>query len=198
MHLTDINTNKAVTEARKAERQYFEQHPLYRQIANRCGVEFLAKSLSKTLLHHIRDAMPELKMRVNSMLSQTTRDLESLGDPRLSQTKSALLLHVITKFNNQFCDTIEGRLAEYITDELYGGARINYIFEDVFGSYIKTMDPLGNLSTQEIQLTMSNATVRYIAPPHADFVSHNVALLYRDPNRHCLCLKRLSSSSPRD
>lgn len=113
--------------------------------------------------------MPELKARVNGMLSQTNRDLEALGDPRLSQTKSALLLHVITKFNNQYCDTIEGRLAEYITDELYGGARINYIFEDVFGAFIKKMDPLGNLTTHEIQLTMSNATVRLL--PSVPFFS---------------------------
>lgn len=149
-----------MAEARRAEKLFFEQHPLYRSIANRCGIDHLAKSLSKTLLHHIRDAMPDLRSRVGSMLTQTQKDLDSLGDPRLTQTKPALLLHVITKFHNQYVDTIEGRLTEYITDELYGGARINYIFEDVFGAYIKKMDPLGNLSTQEIQLTMSNATVR--------------------------------------
>lgn len=125
------------------------------------------------------------------MLSQATRELESLGDPRLSQTKPALLLHVITKFNNQFCDTIEGRLSEYITDELYGGARINYIFEDVFGAFIKNMDPLGNLSIQEIQLTMSNATVREIAGGGNPFAYFSVL---RAPNLLCSYLRRRSSS----
>lgn len=48
--------------AQAAETNYFENHPLYRSIANRMGTGFLSRQLNKVLVHHIRDAIPELKM----------------------------------------------------------------------------------------------------------------------------------------
>ncbi len=58
----DINKNKDIKSAQAAEAAYFENHPLYRSISNRMGTQFLSKQLNKVLVHHIRDAIPELKM----------------------------------------------------------------------------------------------------------------------------------------
>ncbi len=53
-------------QAQAAETQFFESHQLYRSISNRMGTSFLSRQLNKVLVHHIRDAIPELKMRVRS------------------------------------------------------------------------------------------------------------------------------------
>lgn len=40
------------------------------------------------------------------------------------------------------------------------GARINYIFNDLFGAYVDGIDALGGLTDEEVQVIMANATVR--------------------------------------
>ena len=42
----DISTNKPMTEALKAEGEFFKNHPAYRNISSRCGTPFLAKTLN--------------------------------------------------------------------------------------------------------------------------------------------------------
>ena len=59
----DINKNKDIKEAQEGEKDFFANHPLYRSIANRLGTAFLSKQLNKILVNHIRDAIPELKVR---------------------------------------------------------------------------------------------------------------------------------------
>lgn len=46
-------------------------------------------------------------------------------------SQGALLLQIITKFSNQFGAAIDGSLTTLSTTELYGGARINFIFNEV-------------------------------------------------------------------
>jgi hypothetical protein len=48
------------------------------------------------------------------------------------ESQGALLLHIITKFTAAYRDTIDGKLSDVVhPSELYGGARINYIFQEV-------------------------------------------------------------------
>jgi len=64
----------------------------------------------------------------------------------------------LNKFTNTFINTIDGTLVDRnATLELYGGARINYIFNDIFGSYIDSIDAQTGLSPEEIQLIISNS-----------------------------------------
>ncbi len=64
-------------------------------------------------------------------------ELESLGRPTTVQDKTqqgGLLLSVLSKFATNFCNALEGRSGEaggIEMNELYGGARISYIFNEV-------------------------------------------------------------------
>ena len=49
-------------------------------IANRNGTKFLTKTLNKLLLSHIRHCLPDLKSRVNMMVSQYQTLLSSYGE----------------------------------------------------------------------------------------------------------------------
>jgi dynamin 1-like protein len=42
----DILTNKSMKDALKAEAEFFNHHPAYRRISNRCGTTFLSKQLN--------------------------------------------------------------------------------------------------------------------------------------------------------
>jgi len=108
---------------------------------------------------HIRDALPELRLKVNSTLTSSRNEMIALGDEKETPNKGALLLSIINTFVHNYCNTIDGRLSSVsATEELYGGARINYIFNDVFGNYIDGIDGKGGFTEEAIQITMMNAT----------------------------------------
>lgn len=76
----DIHANKSLADALVAEREFFSTHPVYRNIAHRCGTAYLAKSLNQTLMSHIRERLPDIKARLNTLMGQTEQELASYGD----------------------------------------------------------------------------------------------------------------------
>ncbi|XP_037615950.1 dynamin-1-like protein isoform X2 [Sebastes umbrosus] len=150
----DINNKKSVTDAIRDEHAFLQKK--YPSLATRNGTKYLARTLNRLLMHHIRDCLPELKTRINVLASQYQSLLGSYGEP--VEDQSATLLQLITKFATEYCNTIEGT-AKYIeTAELCGGARICYIFHETFGRTLESVDPLGGLSTIDILTAIRNAT----------------------------------------
>jgi len=156
----DIITKKPIREALKHEVEFFSTHPLYRNMASRCGITYLSKTLNRILIQHIRDCLPELKLKVNKMLADAQMEIMTYGDP-LYDTKNsqgALLLQIITKFCADFRDAIDGKLTELSVNELYGGARINFIFNEIFGKCLDFLNPTEGLGTNDIRTAIKNAT----------------------------------------
>ena len=82
-------------------------------------------------MHHIRDCLPDLKMRVNIMSSQFQAVLNSYGEPvsDKSQTllqvddgrmieKTKIFIQITTRFASAYCSTIEGTAKNIETSEL--------------------------------------------------------------------------------
>ncbi|XP_006874825.1 PREDICTED: dynamin-1-like protein isoform X7 [Chrysochloris asiatica] len=150
----DINNKKSVIDSIRDEYAFLQKK--YPSLANRNGTKYLARTLNRLLMHHIRDCLPELKTRINVLAAQYQSLLNSYGEP--VDDKSATLLQLITKFATEYCNTIEGT-AKYIeTSELCGGARICYIFHETFGRTLESVDPLGGLNTIDILTAIRNAT----------------------------------------
>ncbi|XP_044846078.1 dynamin-1-like protein isoform X3 [Mauremys mutica] len=150
----DINNKKNVADSIRDEYAFLQKK--YPSLANRNGTKYLARTLNRLLMHHIRDCLPELKTRINVLAAQYQSLLNSYGEP--VEDKSATLLQLITKFATEYCNTIEGT-AKYIeTSELCGGARICYIFHETFGRTLESVDPLGGLNTIDILTAIRNAT----------------------------------------
>ncbi|CAB4413220.1 unnamed protein product [Rhizophagus irregularis] len=156
----DIVGNKPMVEALKAEAEFFKHHPAYKNIASRCGTPFLAKTLNNILMNHIRERLPDMKTRINSLITQTSQELLSYGDPTLEgkSNRGALVLKLLTKFANDFVSSIDGTASDISTKELCGGARIYYIFNNVFGAALDSIAPCGNLTTQDIRTAIRNST----------------------------------------
>ncbi|XP_005106583.1 dynamin-1-like protein isoform X1 [Aplysia californica] len=150
----DINSKKDLQEALKDEASFLQKK--YPSIASRNGTPYLAKTLNRLLMHHIRDCLPELKTRVNVLIAQFQSLLNSFGEP--ISDKSQLLLQIITRFASAYCNTIEGTARNIETSELCGGARICYIFHETFGRTLESVDPLGGLNTRDILTAIRNAT----------------------------------------
>lgn len=66
------------------EQQLKDEHAFlqkkYPAIAARNGTKFLARTLNRLLIHHIKDCLPDLKTRINIMTSQYQTLLASFGE----------------------------------------------------------------------------------------------------------------------
>ncbi|KAM9463569.1 dynamin-1-like protein isoform 2-T2 [Salvelinus alpinus] len=150
----DINTQKSIEDTARDEQAFLQRH--YPSLASRCGSRYLARTLSRLLMHHIRDCLPELKRRVTVLSAQYQSRLSSYGQP--VEDHSATLLQIVTKFASDYCNTIEGTATHIQTSELCGGARICYIFHETFGRTLQSIDPLGGLTELDILTAIRNAT----------------------------------------
>ncbi|KAI0109616.1 Dynamin central region-domain-containing protein [Nemania sp. FL0031] len=156
----DIQGNRPMDDALKAEAEFFRHHPAYRNIAARCGTQFLAKTLNQTLMTHIRERLPDIKARLNTLMGQTQQELASYGDMHFSgkEHRGSMILQLMTRFATSFISSIDGTSTEISTKELSGGARIYYIFNSVFGSSLESIDPTCNLSALDIRTAIRNST----------------------------------------
>lgn len=175
----DIQNNKCIDDALKDETAFLQRK--YPTLASRNGTAYLAKTLNRLLMHHIRDCLPELKVshrktvlvanfwdslknmcilfiqtRVNVMISQFQTMLQSYGED--VRDKSQTLLQIITKFASAYNCTINGTSRNIETTELCGGARICYIFHETFGATLQSIDPISGLSKLDILTAIRNAT----------------------------------------
>ncbi|KAL4961914.1 dynamin-related GTPase DNM1 [Aspergillus stella-maris] len=156
----DIQSGKSLSNALQAELDFFRHHPAYRNMANRCGTQFLAKTLNSTLMSHIRERLPDIKARLNTLMGQTQQELASYGNKQFSgkEHRGSLILQLMTRFASSFISSIDGTSSEISTKELCGGARIYYIFNSVFGNSLDTIDPTQNLSVSDIRTAIRNST----------------------------------------
>ena len=156
----DIQGNKSLADALQAEAEFFKHHPAYRNMANRCGTQYLAKTLNTTLMAHIRDRLPDIKARLNTLMGQTQQELASYGNMQFDgkEHRGSLILQLMTRFASSFISSIDGTSSEISTQELCGGARIYYIFNSVFGSSLDLINPTVNLSVLDIRTAIRNST----------------------------------------
>lgn len=149
----DIINRKTIEKAIDDEASYLQRR--YPTIADRNGQPYLSKRLSQLLMRHIRECLPDLKIKINSLVSQYQAQLNSYGDPVTDKAKT--IIDVITKFALSYCDTIKGGRQQIKTTELCGGARIQYIFHDSFGRALAAIHPLESLDNKAILTAARNA-----------------------------------------
>jgi dynamin 1-like protein len=177
----DVMSDLSIRDGLKKEDHFFRKHPIYsrdRSILSKCGTSRLAKSLNSMLMHHIRDCLPDLKTRIGHMLGDAEKELDALGSATHNasrSTRGAALLSLLSKFANNYAKVLEGRVGQDLDTnnrynngkasggrstgsiELMGGARISYIFTQVFASSLNSVGAFDGLSDEEIRTVISNA-----------------------------------------
>ncbi|KAJ3208926.1 vacuolar protein sorting-associated protein 1 [Entophlyctis luteolus] len=156
----DIDNNKKISLALEAEKTFFENHPSYRSKAQYCGTPFLARKLNLILMHHIKNTLPEIKAKINSGLAKYQQELLSLGDPMGTEeeNQSNIILQVITEFTKEYQSVLDGTSNDISSDELSGGARISFVFHEIFVTAIRTMDPFDQIKDVEIRTILYNSS----------------------------------------
>ena len=110
-------------------------------------------------MHHIRATLPDIKQRITTQLQKYNAELTSLGGPMGDQSSSGVVLQVITDFCAEFRSTIDGGSNDLSLNELSGGARISFVFHELFNQGIKTIDPFDQVKDGDIRTILYNSSV---------------------------------------
>lgn len=156
----DLDAHSSIARARTAEKEFFKSHPIYAPYAAKMGASYLARLLSRMLMEHIRNVLPQIRTQLTTHLTDMREQLAALGPVLPAGSDSAAsLLHLLTRYAGAYANALDGRPAASVaTSELAGGARISYIFYERFGRDLSAMDPFEGLGTDEIRTALRNAT----------------------------------------
>eukprot|EP00658_Telonema_sp_P-2_P037756 TRINITY_DN2713_c0_g2_i2.p1 TRINITY_DN2713_c0_g2~~TRINITY_DN2713_c0_g2_i2.p1 ORF type:complete len:539 (+),score=171.82 TRINITY_DN2713_c0_g2_i2:30-1619(+) len=153
----DIDQGKTIEQHLKSETEFVSGHPVYSQLQN-VGAPQLGRFLNRELLRHIAAVLPDLKHRVVSQRDRHIAELDKMGDWKSHsvENRGRVLLQVLNKFCNAFNAMVEGK--EHGGDLITGGARIGWIFTEVFKPAVEGLSPLQDLSDDELRMAMKNST----------------------------------------
>ncbi|KAL2018353.1 hypothetical protein VTK56DRAFT_956 [Thermocarpiscus australiensis] len=153
----DIDNKKPITAALEAEKNFFENHKAYRNKSSYCGTPYLARKLNLILMMHIKQTLPDIKARISSSLQKYTQELESLG-PSMLGNSANIVLNIITEFTNEWRSVLDGNNTELSSTELSGGARISFVFHELYSNGIKAVDPFDQVKDVDIRTILYNSS----------------------------------------
>lgn len=109
-------------------------------------------------MQHIRATLPDIKARITQQLAKFNAELRSLGGA-LGDNSANIVLTVITDFCADFRTVIDGNTNDLSLNELSGGARISFVFHELFNNGIKTIDPFDLVKDGDIRTILYNSSV---------------------------------------
>lgn len=153
----DIDNKKAIAAALENEKNFFENHKAYRNKSSYCGTPYLARKLNLILMMHIKQTLPDIKARISASLQKYSSELTTLGDSMLGNSAN-IVLNIITEFSNEWRTVLDGNNTELSSVELSGGARISFVFHELYSNGVKAVDPFDQVKDIDIRTILYNSS----------------------------------------
>ncbi|OBT57564.1 hypothetical protein VE04_02916 [Pseudogymnoascus sp. 24MN13] len=153
----DIDNKKAITAALENEKNFFDNHKAYRNKSSYCGTPYLARKLNLILMMHIKQTLPDIKARISASLQKYSTELQGLGDSMLGNSAN-IVLNIITEFTNEWRTVVVGNNTELSSVELSGGARISFVFHELYANGVKAVDPFDQVKDVDIRTILYNSS----------------------------------------
>ena len=106
---------------------------------------------------HIKNTLPDIKARIQSSLQKYTAELNQLGDSMLGNSAN-IVLQIITEFCNEYRTVLDGNNQELSSVELSGGARISFVFHELYSNGVKAVDPFDQVKDIDIRTILYNSS----------------------------------------
>jgi dynamin 1-like protein len=106
---------------------------------------------------HIKQTLPDIKARIASSLQKYSAELAQLGDSMLG-TPANIVLNLITEFSNEYRTVLEGNNQELSSTELSGGARISFVYHELYANGVKAVDPFDQVKDIDIRTILYNSS----------------------------------------
>ncbi|RKF71730.1 Vacuolar protein sorting-associated protein 1 [Golovinomyces cichoracearum] len=187
----DIDNRKAITAALENEKNFFESHKAYRNKSSYCGTPYLARKLNLILMMHIKQTLPDIKARISASLQKYTVELSSLGDSMLGNSAN-VVLNIITEFCNEWRTVLDGNNTELSSVELSGGARISFVFHELYANGIKAVDPFDQVKDIDIRTILYNSSgsspALFVGTTAFELIVKQQIKRLEDPSLKCVSL----------
>lgn len=187
----DIDNKKAINVALDAEKAFFENHKAYRNKSSYCGTPYLARKLNLILMMHIKQTLPDIKARISSSLQKYTSELESLG-PSMLGNSANIVLNIITEFTNEWRTVLDGNNTELSSTELSGGARISFVFHELYANGVKAVDPFDVVKDVDIRTILYNSSgsspALFVGTTAFELIVKQQIKRLEDPSLKCVSL----------
>eukprot|EP00792_Barthelona_sp_PAP020_P005374 TRINITY_DN2623_c0_g1_i1.p1 TRINITY_DN2623_c0_g1~~TRINITY_DN2623_c0_g1_i1.p1 ORF type:complete len:671 (-),score=136.59 TRINITY_DN2623_c0_g1_i1:90-2024(-) len=154
---SQIDENVMISTSLKNEEDFFQNHPIYGLVAHKMGSKFLAKTLSFFLMHHIHRTLPSTFETVKKLHSEICEQISQYPSPIDESNIGAMILHMLTEYTSEYNSYIDGTIANASTKELYGGARISYVFHVILEKQLQDLNPEKRISKDDIRTAIRNA-----------------------------------------
>lgn len=110
-------------------------------------------------MHHIRATLPDIKSRISQQLAKYTAELQTLGGPMGGDSSGNMVLQVITEFCADYRAALDGNISDLTLNELSGGARISFVFHELFNQGVKSIDPFDQVKDGDIRTILYSSSV---------------------------------------
>ncbi|CRG96504.1 dynamin-like protein, putative [Plasmodium gallinaceum] len=140
----DIKKGKSITESLKDELEFFQNHPVYKKLPpSLYGTNSLTDKLTKVLLRHIKNFLPDIKVEINDKMRLINDKLYELGNnvPIDATKKTQILWSMISDYCEIFKNTLKGkydkRLQVFIeNNDIICGLKVRSIFNEFLDEYV--------------------------------------------------------------
>ena len=187
----DIDNKRAITAALENEKNFFENHKAYRNKSSYCGTPYLARKLNLILMMHIKQTLPDIKARISASLQKYTTELQGLGDSLLGNSGN-IVLNIITEFSNEWRTVLEGNNTELSSVELSGGARISFVFHELYANGVKAVDPFDQVKDIDIRTILYNSSgsspALFVGTTAFELIVKQQIKRLEDPSLKCVSL----------
>lgn len=140
---------------------------------------------------HIKQTLPDIKARIESSLQKYQAELGTLGDSLLGNN-SNMVLGLITEFTNEYRSVLEGHNQELSSIELSGGARISFVYHELYANGIKAVDPFDHVKDGDIRTILMNSSgsspALFVGTTAFEVVVKKQIKRLEDPSLKCISL----------
>ncbi|PGH31663.1 hypothetical protein GX50_05557 [[Emmonsia] crescens] len=187
----DIENKRPISYALEHEKNFFENHKAYRNKSSYCGTPYLARKLNLILMMHIKQTLPDIKARIAASLQKYSTELIQLGDSMLGNSAN-IVLNIITEFSNEYRTVLDGNNQELSSVELSGGARISFVFHELYSNGVKAVDPFDQVKDIDIRTILYNSSgsspALFVGTTAFELIVKQQIKRLEDPSLKCVSL----------
>jgi len=147
----DINENKTMEETLRSETEFLRSN--YPDIYKNHGYQVLAHVLRDILIKHIQKTIPTLYKNLQHTIIKLESELQTLKTP---DCEIEFISELLTDISSSYCATVIGNRKDISNKTLVGGARIADIVNNQFVKEFMKVDPLHDLSDEDIRIKLLN------------------------------------------
>jgi len=140
---------------------------------------------------HIKQTLPDIKARISGSLQKYSQELDSLG-PSMLGNSANIVLNIITEFSNEYRTVLDGNNVELSSIELSGGARISFVFHELYANGVKAVDPFDQVKDIDIRTILYNSSgsspALFVGTTAFELIVKQQIKRLEDPSLKCVSL----------